>query len=530
MKDDHAEATRELMGNDTECNDNFERSDWSRIGGLVGLGLSWLAALGCIAAGAGLLKPAAEDDNNQGWLHVSMSERQRQIMPLFLNIIILFLTESLGLVHSTTLRWAIKDRLTFNANLRLFTVAQDSWAFGRTSNVFGAGFLALCYCASSLILAETPRDYEDSVGGYSIGYTGGNFDPETISYSPSAILALGIGLMGAAAITTWQFAKSSVPTWSTSPIENAWASVATGQRLRSEGRCLMSVHEAAFEGHPNHPQIQQKSAWSSNKEVRRVMIYLWILPALSFAVFGIVLGVTRALAHKCDTDYSFAQACPAFKGPSWSFLPDNGGLTSLLQLNIVEALKGDVRGDGLGSVAAGMASIFVIILVIQSFVTMGLHCTELIVNVSRDESTWRETYTKRGYKPRNAIITVLTSPKSLLLLILKPFIHWVFGLGVTLYDGAGIFLRPPQLLYLSLVLTILALFATYLAFKKLKGPQPATFGHLQTLIDLIDVYGHPLYWGHKFQSVVEISHFGTATTPLPRIRESELYAAEIGHC
>jgi hypothetical protein len=51
----------------------------------------------------------------------------------------------------------------------------------------------------------------------------------------------------------------------------------------------------------------------------------------------------------------------------------------------------------------------------------------------------------------------------------------------------------------SIVATVLAIFGTYLASQRPNGPQPATWGHLQTLINLVDDWGTgaegSLWWG-----------------------------------
>jgi hypothetical protein len=132
---------------------------------------------------------------------------------------------------------------------------------------------------------------------------------------------------------------------------------------------------------------------------------------------------------------------------------------------------------------------------------MSLHCAELLVNVVRDELTWRKA-SKRGIKrkPTNVVIAVITSPPALVLLTLKPVIHWLYSLAVTTYFDVGLVMHPPQIFYLSGGAIVLACFATMCAFWQPKGPQPAAFGHLQTLVDLIDEWPETderLYWGRK---------------------------------
>ena len=52
---------------------------------------------------------------------------------------------------------------------------------------------------------------------------------------------------------------------------------------------------------------------------------------------------------------------------------------------------------------------------------------------------------------------------------------------------------------LSALMFVLAAFATYLTQRTLRGPQPAAFGHLQTLCDSIDAWSEQaeqaMYWG-----------------------------------
>jgi hypothetical protein len=62
---------------------------------------------------------------------------------------------------------------------------------------------------------------------------------------------------------------------------------------------------------------------------------------------------------------------------------------------------------------------------------------------------------------------------------------------------------------------ILAAFATYLARWQPKGPQPAAYGHIQTLADLIDEWhvgeSVRLWWGDKGLADGNVRHAGTST-------------------
>ena len=82
----------------------------------------------------------------------------------------------------------------------------------------------------------------------------------------------------------------------------------------------------------------------------------------------------------------------------------------------------------------------------------------------------------------------------------------------------------------------MATFCTVLAQTRPKGPQPTTFGHLQTLVDLIDVWPGEkdrMYWSYKSSTEEEqqqvdekygiVEHCGTATHPLETVHIHEYY-------
>lgn len=57
-----------------------------------------------------------------------------------------------------------------------------------------------------------------------------------------------------------------------------------------------------------------------------------------------------------------------------------------------------------------------------------------------------------------------------------------FGFQILNYSGA--------LLIFSLTITAVVLYQP-------KGPQPAAYGHVQTLANLIDEWSPTMWWGHK---------------------------------
>jgi len=61
-----------------------------------------------------------------------------------------------------------------------------------------------------------------------------------------------------------------------------------------------------------------------------------------------------------------------------------------------------------------------------------------------------------------------------------------------------------------LCMTLLAFtcLLTFMALRRPRGPQPATYGHLQTLANLVDEWSPVMWWGHK-EDGIPYCHAGT---------------------
>jgi hypothetical protein len=74
-----------------------------------------------------------------------------------------------------------------------------------------------------------------------------------------------------------------------------------------------------------------------------------------------------------------------------------------------------------------------------------------------------------------------------------------------------------RLIVYAILAVLVAAFGTYLALKRPRGCQPATLGHLQTLVDLIDDWKTDqdgrMWWGDKSQLELEaeVRHAGTCS-------------------
>jgi hypothetical protein len=64
----------------------------------------------------------------------------------------------------------------------------------------------------------------------------------------------------------------------------------------------------------------------------------------------------------------------------------------------------------------------------------------------------------------------------------------------------------------------------YMGSSRPKGFQPAAYGHVQTLTDLIDNWSKNMYWGHKSWGEDWVAHAGTCGSRLLSVDDGALYA------
>ncbi|KIM76071.1 hypothetical protein PILCRDRAFT_78201 [Piloderma croceum F 1598] len=123
---------------------------------------------------------------------------------------------------------------------------------------------------------------------------------------------------------------------------------------------------------------------------------------------------------------------------------------------------------------------------------------------------WRRATSEIGTQPTtNPILTVFTNWQSLGLLVTKPVLHWMFGLSL----GAEGFSQPGLQSLISVewhmrdVQVCISYSAPGCSVRRPQGPQPAAYGHLQTLANLVDEWSPTMWWGHKADGEV-IFHAG----------------------
>ncbi|KAI9850596.1 MAG: hypothetical protein M1838_005381 [Thelocarpon superellum] len=489
----------------------FDASKRTRALARIGLMLCWVAGVVELAVAVWMAQV-------RSGAYLNLNGYAREVVPLLLNVVVTIINETLGYIHATSLRWALQreGRLAFNSNLRLFTSAHSSRANAWYCNVLMLFCIIMSYASTSLLfIGDLPVHYNyDAVGGLLP-------KGSTTFVCGFAMITLGIGIIGQCIITTLALRTAlDCPTWSPNPLDTAAACVAAGTVRPAPGRCLRSVHDQDQAPMPVAPRTRQPSSFHAHKEVRYVFYALWGTVVLTLA-WGVVLVAVIRHSRLVNGMYN---------GTSWSFFPF---VPTSIDLRVAQQdQSGDTSGtmtlaipwDPIGQFAwqdtarpyvslASFCWAFALMCLLQTFMTLSLHCAELLINVIRDEQTWRLAGKRKpglfsrafglSRKPMNALHMLFLSAPALALFLFKPVLHWIFGLAVSAYFSVGMVMRPPQIFYLCVGGLALAFGVTACAFWRPPGPQPATYGHIQTLVDLVDEWpemDETMFWGRKMAS------------------------------
>ncbi|KAH8880486.1 hypothetical protein GQ53DRAFT_587337, partial [Thozetella sp. PMI_491] len=453
-----------------------------------------------------------------------------EILAFFVNLVITQCSDALGFVHAISLRWALyrENRLEYNTNFRLFQSARMSLPNRWFMNLLSAACLVLCYASSSMLFMK---------GNQAVGTEG-----IVATYlNPFAMCFLGVGLLGQAlmAILCMRGSRELIPTWSSNPLVTTLACLQSETVQHRPGRCMLSVAEKNEPSMPHAPRKQQPSLWKI-KGVPRVLIAVWSICILPTIWAVIIYLVAKGLRSSSRQDLVFTWEEGTTYGVYWYLQP------------VYNNAKSNVSYSG--GVQCIIAILF--LFAIQAFSAVGLHCIELIINMSRDEHVWRRSASARGSSPLSLSpgIAASTSWLAILLVVLKTGLHWLAGQAVSFRTGFEFFskkqpspyetlsfedfgvrptmafyMSPARLLAYAIGAVLAAVITTCLALWPRKGYQPAAWGHLQTLADLVDEWPEPdqkIRWGDKGANADGIRHAGTSAEKdaLVEIDPMALYA------
>jgi hypothetical protein len=322
------------------------------------------------------------------------------ILGLVLNLVVTLCTESIGFVHSVALKTSLayESRMDFNTNLRLLTAANGNRLTnpnGTFFNVIMAILLVTSYVSSTLVFIPVQAlVVEDS-----------SHEWWNTCIFAVPVLMLGATLLLQAIIAMAAISQTRVLTWSSSPLDVTAALLHDGRLTRSHGRCMHGVlHSTSYTG-PMQPSERQPSAWQSHPNIRKIVIVLWCL-VLGYAMWGGMVVIVWL-----SSPYS-----PYSPGlDSWSIFPNE-------RSNIVGYVFAVDPDHGLPPCYWAIG--FTLFILTQGAMTMGLHCSEAIMNTVRDEATWRRATSKMGTMPSgNPVLAVLWSWPSVGLLAAKPILR-----------------------------------------------------------------------------------------------------------
>jgi len=146
-------------------------------------------------------------------------------------------------------------------------------------------------------------------------------------------------------------------------------------------------------------------------------------------------------------------------------------------------------------------------------ITTALTMTGTLTSLSRDETLWKEAASEKEADENPGVIKMMfTNWQCLAVHIAEPIFHWAFGLAVNMYADVGFRVKPRQVLNISVLGTMgVGLITIVARFHPKTTRQPSTYGHLQTLVDLVDKWGPKIYWGCKGFGPNGKLHTGTSS-------------------
>ncbi|KAJ5232559.1 hypothetical protein N7468_005515 [Penicillium chermesinum] len=398
---------------------NLDIASGTRTGCIAAVSMGVILSLLCLISGIYLVT-----QKSILGAPVSISPAGQEAVSLVINFILALCTDGMMFVHSASLRWALyrEERLEYNTNIRLFT---SSKRFGPNSwyiNLVALACLILTYASSSVLLVSNQAYMGNENGGVFF----------ELMINATALIALGLGLAGQAAIAVWCLVscQKSIPTWSSNPLNTASVALHKGDLVHRPGRCMLSVHQRTMPSQEAYPGKRQGSMFQVQHIVRYILALIWSLALLAIAWPIAIATVSRSIGN----DSYLGQG---FENPCWKLRFDWEKSDWACSRNFVTLSMSPTANDHNPSSPAfsyGAEAVLCILFVclVQALQTIVLHCLELLVNLSRDEGLWRQAY--RGTKEApgtqlstNPFLSAASSWENIVLFISKALLHWIIG-------------------------------------------------------------------------------------------------------
>jgi hypothetical protein len=414
-QDDIDSTTSEVKSTAEIGTDFYDYSLTSRNYALAGVACTSIISCSFIIAGV-VIVATSRATNGAIQFRSRFRSAVPEVLGLVLSLITTLCTESTGLLHGISLRYALasESRLRFNTNLRLLTAARG-WRNPNGSLLNGvmAVLLIISYTSASLVILSFDGILKISNSEW------GKLRYVCISGPP--LIVLGIALLLQVVISLSGMWAVKILTWSPSPFNLTAALVHHTQLTPVPFRCMRGMSESDIGG-PAKPSETQSSPWHAHGSIRKVIHFLWGLVVACAGWAALIALISWPSESTTEVQSSSPQLVPIPPSPPqplWSFLPED--YHKLVSWTF--PLSGDV------TVQWWILSI-VILALVQGLLTLGLHCSELIVNVIGDERCWRRATSRKGLRmTNNPLMQFFSNPFGLVLFVAKPVLRESFALA-----------------------------------------------------------------------------------------------------
>ncbi|THU98979.1 hypothetical protein K435DRAFT_856083 [Dendrothele bispora CBS 962.96] len=400
-------------------------------------------------------------------------------------------------------RYCPNTRLEFSSNPR-FLVSSDSilGPTGLPANVVMSVCLAITYAASQMVLLEM----ED------IGEELGKSVPNTV-LSHFALHVLGGVILIQASISIWALLRTDIKTWNQTPFATAYIlSQEMGRIRKTPGRCMQSLYHRFRDSQGVvKPENIQVSAWDTHPIFRILMMRIWVMIGIGFYWGILMFSVVESGSPG------------TFRRKGWLPIAEPANSTSSTGTNVFT-----LGWNGVAPSFGLLWGIAVIVGFQGGIITTAMTCAQTILDLVCDQRLWREIYDVNGSDPKPHMFKkFVVCWHSYLIHLADPFFHWGFGLAVGISADKGLQILPVPIFWVSVAGVAGAIYMTCYLKMKIKTSLPATFGHLQTMVDLIDEWHEKMYWGDKSIGYQQ-GHAGTSGSPycVVKIMESKTYGGQ----
>jgi hypothetical protein len=478
-----------------------------------------------LARGVALIQ--ASDESLLYPLSTSLSQASIEVIVLVITAVLTQIFEGLGFIYSLSLRWNLikEDRLQYNTNLRLFNSSRNAGPNAWYINVLAAVCHVLGYTATSQL--------------YIVGVKSGAGVDDTHEYvNCLAVMVLGLVIFIQTALGLWCLLQepSATQYWTSNALNTTLVALSRGEVHHRKGRCMVSVgyDTAGSKPAPTRPSRRQPSMREARPIIVWIVFLLWCLFILATIWFVVIIISSRQGPGGLPWDFN------------WSWSIDRGS-ENWITLGMSPDYDISLNHSHIPFKMQVLVGLL-FVMVFQGLQMLGLHVAELVVVTARDEDSWRRL-ARRDMTRHNAVkprpfYSAFRSWKNNVLLVFKALLHWILGQSLIFqfyyfsedYTTASAassdllycYMPYGRLMIYALCTGLLAVFISYLAFKRPSGPQPATWGHLQTLADLVDNWETDefdrFWWGDKGETN-GVRHAGMSCrrTDLQDIRMNAVY-------